>query len=350
MKIAFIIPSLANRGPIIVVKELIEQMTINNHLCTVFYFDEKKEVDFSCPVYKIKKGDRVDFSQFKIVHSHGIRPDRYVWKHRKYDNQSQTIYISTIHNFVMDDLKYQYNRIIAWIFGNIWMRVWLSRHDKIVVLSRYAISYYEKWFTHNKLAYAYNTRTLDTSKNLITGELNELQLFKGDSVLIGANALLSPRKGIDILVKYLNKLPDNYKLFIVGDGKSRKYLETLSRQYGVSDRCHFAGYKVDAYRYLSHYDIFAMPSRSEGFPLALLEAAIYKCPSVTSDIPIIKEAFDNSTVSMFELSRPETITEAIDKATNNPLLGENMFKKYKESYSPEKMYQRYIEIYKEVIG
>ena len=343
MKIAYIVPSLANKGPVIVVKELVDQMTSNGHECTVFYFDDIQQLSFACSTKRLFQNERINFLEFDIIHSHGIRPDWYVYRYREYSGKVR--YLSTVHSYVFQDLSYQYNYFIAQVFGRFWMR-WLRKHDKIVTLSMNAMKYYEQWINNDKLTYAYNTRSIDKTKKLSDNELKELLDFKGTDILIGVNALLSPVKGIDILIKALPALPE-YKLFIVGDGKSRKSLEQLARIKGVYNRCYFVGVKADAYRYLPYYDIFAMPSRSEGFPLALLEAAFFSKNSVVTDIPIVKEAFTTEEVSMFQLSKPETIVGAILKATNNSDMGEKMYEKYTLCYSPENMYRKYILIYQQ---
>ena len=343
MKIAYIVPSLANKGPIIVVKELLEQMCMNNHDCVVFYFDNIIQLTFACPTKRISQNTPIDFKTFNIVHSHGIRPDRFIYRFREYSGKVS--YVSTVHNYVMQDLYYQYNWIVAQLFGKLWMN-WLKKHDKIVVLSQNAIEYYSKWLDINKLHYAYNTRTLDKLKGLTNDEMEEFLNFKGNNKIIGVNALLSRRKGIDIIIRALQEL-NEYKLFIVGDGKSRKELELLARNMKVEQRCYFAGFKLDAYRYLPHYDIFAMPSRSEGFPLALLEAAIYSKPTVVSDISVVKEIFNIEEISTFYLKNPRTIQSAILEATDNQKMGEMMHLRYLQCYSPEEMYKKYISIYEQ---
>lgn len=346
MNIAYVVPALSNKGPVVVVKELVSQFTRKGHCCTVYYFDDIIELKFDCSVVRLSNKEKIDFTQFDVVHSHGLRPDKYIF-YNKPKFKINTLFISTLHNYVMEDLSYQYNWFVALFFGNIWM-YWLNRHDKIVTLSQDAQKYYSKWFSLDKLTYAYNTRNPDRTKKLNKEELNEVNDFKGNSLLLGVNALLSTRKGVDMLIKALPYLPD-HKLFIVGDGQSRKTLEELSQKLHVSERCYFAGYKPNAYRYLEYYDIFTMPSRSEGFPLSLLEASVYATPAVASNIPVIKEAFSNKEVSFFDLSNPNTIVDAIKIANENNLMGRNLYNKYLNSFSPEIMYERYLAIYKRQI-
>ena len=342
MYIAYIVPSLANKGPEIVVKELVASFVRNGHQCIVFYFDDKIELTFDCPVKRISNQEVIDFSKYDIVHSHGIRPDRYIYKNKP-KGKTKTLFASTLHNNLFIDLRYEYSRIVAGIFGRLWIK-WLRRHDILITLSKDARNYYAKWFPTEQLAYAYNTRSPDFTQKLTAEEIQIINTFKGSSILIGVNSLLNRRKGIDLLIKALPFL-NGYKLLIVGAGKSRNSLEKLARKLKVETQCLFVGYKPDACRYLAHYDLYAMPSRSEGFPLALLEAAAYVVPTVASNLPVMKEAFSSAEVSFFDLANPKSIIEAIITATENKTMAQKMNKKFIAAYSSESQYKQYLDIY-----
>ena len=342
MHIAHIVPSLANKGPIIVVMELVASFIGHGHNCTVFYFDDKIELSFNCPIKRISKYEKIDFSKFDVVHSHGIRPDRYIFKYRPKENP-KILFVSTLHNNIFIDLKYEYSRSIAAVFGRLWLK-WISRHDILIALSKDATNYYSKWFSQNKLVYAYNTRNLDITQKLSEEDLKVIVAFKGTSFLIGVNSMLTARKGIDILIRALPSLMD-YKLVIVGEGKSRKSLQKLSKNLKVENRCLFVGYKPNAYRYMSHYDLYAMPSLSEGFGLVLLEAAIYNVPTVASNLPVFMELFSPNEVSFFALENPNSIIQAIIDATSNLTMANKMNQKFHTSYSPELQYNQYLNIY-----
>lgn len=345
MYIAYIIPSLRNVGPVLVVKELVKQMTKEGHYCHVFFFDNQKEVDMACPISQISFFKIMDFDKFDIVHTHGIRPDAYVFLHKK--AHCRTRFISTLHNYIFRDLSYQYNKLIALIFGYLWI-FFLSRHNSIVALSKDAVSYYRKWIKESRLTWAYNTRSIPLNEKLEAQELNQLVSFKQNHILIGVNALLTKRKGIDMLICSLKGLPQ-YKLFIIGDGKVKPHLVQLAKNCSVYDRVYFAGYHKDAYRYLPYYDVFAIPSRSEGFPLALLEASIIGVPTVCSDISVFKELYTDQEVSFFKLEDINSLIEAIKRVVVNRTYSENIHKKYINNYSPAKFAQKYIAIYESVL-
>ncbi|MCM0236493.1 MULTISPECIES: glycosyltransferase family 4 protein [Bacteroides] len=341
MKIAYIVPALVNRGPVIVVKELVNQMLKAGNECWVFYFDGMTELTFPCPTIRVHFFEKIEFDRFDIVHTNGLRPDIYVYFHRSSCDKAR--FLTTIHSYVLRDLTSQYNKLVAFVFGNLWMRL-LKRHDLIVSLSEDAMKYYCKWFDKSHLTYAYNTRELSLNAILTSEEKKQILDFKGECILIGVNALLSPIKGIDLLIRSLEVLPE-YKLFIVGDGKSRKYLCDLVEKCKLGNRVMFVGYKRDAYRYLSYYDIFAMPSRSEGFPLALLEAAAIKVPTVCSNIPIFKEIFNSTEVAFFEPENIDDLARAIMNAKYNLEMADLMNRRYLSMYSPAVFAERYIDIY-----
>ena len=345
MKIAYIVPSLANAGPIIVVRDLVEMMTLHGHDCTVFYFDEIEELEFSCKRKKINFYKSINFSHFDIVHSHGLRPDMYVCIHKPINRS--TLCISTMHNLVFKDLSSQYNKLVSIVAGNLWM-MFLYRHDKIAVLTHIAKDYYKKWISSKKIYVAHNTTTVVQKKKLLaTKDIEELLLFKENNILLGVNASLVPIKGIDLIIKsmpFLNEM----KLWIVGKGKSMQDLQHLAKKMNVSERVYFAGYRKDAYRYLQYYDIYVMPSKSEGFPLAMLEAASTCIPTVCSDIDVFKEIFSTEEVAFFKQENIPSLVEAIRFAAGNFEMAKRMHKKYLECYSPEKIYEHYISIYNSI--
>lgn len=364
MKIAYIVPKLAQRGPVIVVRELVAQMTAHGHECAVFYFDGgPDELDFPCVTRRISwrtgRGEGrtadggtggLDFDRFDIVHSHGLRPDAYVCLHKpRKPARSHARCITTLHNYVFDDLRYQYNRLTALLAGRAWLAA-LRRHDTIVTLSRHAQQYYSRYLPAGKLTYAYNTRRLPAAAQdlqpLSEAERAEVTCFAtACPYLIGVHAELTARKGIDQLLRVLPQLPD-YRLIVIGDGRERAALEHLAAEKGVADRVRFLGRRPNAWRYLPLYDLYALPSRSEGFPLALLEAAAQGAAVVCSDLPVFKELVTDNEVAFFASENPDSLREAILKATARQAeLAQRLHARYLAAFSPDHFYERYLEIY-----
>ena len=86
---------------------------------------------------------------------------------------------------------------------------------------------------------------------------------------------------ISIFAKLVEKIPA--KLLMVGDGGDRSKCEQLSRDLHVSDNVRFLGKQDAIEEILSVSDLFLMPSESESFGLAALEAMACKVPVISSN-------------------------------------------------------------------
>lgn len=74
------------------------------------------------------------------------------------------------------------------------------------------------------------------------------------------------------------------KLLMVGDGQERPECEQLCRDLGVADNVRFLGKQDAVEEILSISDMFLMPSESESFGLAALEAMACKVPVISSNV------------------------------------------------------------------
>jgi len=105
-------------------------------------------------------------------------------------------------------------------------------------------------------------------------------------------ANLRPEKGHDTLLaaapRILARYPDASFTF-VGEGPQREKLEMLVRALGLTGRVQFLGESQDPAPILASHDLFVLPSRSEAFPNALIEAMATALPVVATDVGGIPE-------------------------------------------------------------
>jgi glycosyltransferase involved in cell wall biosynthesis len=347
MKIAFILPKLVNQGPVIVARDIINNIVDMVDEIELFYFDNQVELEFKCKCTKISFFDKFDFDNFDVIHSHMLRSDAYVWYHRRDINKA--LCLSTIHQDINENLASNYNKVIAYVFEKIWIR-FLKRQDVLVMLSNTMKQQYQSCFDKQRLITIYNGRTLHYSSvnDIDQGDFENITQLKRNYKIIGVLALLTSRKGIAQLVQALEYL-DNFALIVIGDGKEMENLLTLALELKVENRCIFMGYRKEAHRYLSFFDLYAMTSYSEGFGLGLLEAAQFKLPVVCSDLPLFRELYTNNEVEFFELDNIQSLTSAVlNSIKRKNQLGNNLYFKVCNSYSEDKMASNYLEIYNSV--
>ncbi len=93
-------------------------------------------------------------------------------------------------------------------------------------------------------------------------------------------AVKRPTDCIRIAARLSRHLP--VQLVMVGDGPERAQAQWLARQKGIADRVHFVGKQPDIATYLSIADVLLLPSESESFGLAALEAMACEVPVIAS--------------------------------------------------------------------
>ncbi len=87
---------------------------------------------------------------------------------------------------------------------------------------------------------------------------------------------------IKIFSQVYKKIPS--KLLLIGDGPDRQNVEVLCREMGLCDEIRFLGKQDAIEELLAVSDLFIMPSESESFGLAALEAMACEVPVISSNI------------------------------------------------------------------
>jgi glycosyltransferase involved in cell wall biosynthesis len=109
-----------------------------------------------------------------------------------------------------------------------------------------------------------------------------------DEKLLLAVGNLYPVKGHDVLLEALAPLASEelppWTLVVAGRGEQLEALERLRGTLGLESRVRFLGYRDDVGALLHAADVFVHPSRSEGLPLAIVEAMMVGLPVVASRV------------------------------------------------------------------
>ena len=106
----------------------------------------------------------------------------------------------------------------------------------------------------------------------------------GEKILVHTSNFRKVKRTKDVIrifAKVIEKIPS--KLLMVGDGGERTECEQLARDLGVADDVRFLGKQDAIEEILSVSDLFLMPSQSESFGLAALEAMACKVPVISSN-------------------------------------------------------------------
>jgi glycosyltransferase involved in cell wall biosynthesis len=123
---------------------------------------------------------------------------------------------------------------------------------------------------------------------------------------------VDPRKGQDVLVRALSSLPHVRAVFVGPDQWQADRVRALADTLGVADRLSFRGWVSDEQlaRCYQEATIVCVPSRAEGFGLAVLEAMALGAPVIASDLPAIREVADGA-VALVPPGDPSALADGI---------------------------------------
>jgi glycosyltransferase involved in cell wall biosynthesis len=177
-----------------------------------------------------------------------------------------------------------------------------------------------------------------TNGQLVVGSVGRLDAMKGHDILLRAIAQLNGVRGV-----------------ILGEGQQRPALEQLAIDLGIRDRIDLLGWVDEPRSYLPAFDIVAFPSRSEGFPLAIVEAMLAARPVVATRVGSVAEAvMVGETGLLVEKDDVTGLTSALRRLVDNPALRDRLGQRGREvavaQFTAQQMAQRYEQIWQTVLA
>jgi glycosyltransferase involved in cell wall biosynthesis len=199
----------------------------------------------------------------------------------------------------------------------------------------------------NKIQVIHNTTEIPENISTISGNNIRSQYGMQDKIVLGISSWFhKERKGFDILFEAFSKLDQKFVLMIIGIPKeNQKEVIEYASSFGISDaRIIMPGFIDNIYEFYKAMDMFLLPSRSEGFSLALLEAAASGLPIIASDIPGNDEFIVHGKNGLlFNISKPNELTQGVLQLAGDSVLSKDYGNTSKEDFIKEFTLERYAE-------
>lgn len=193
-----------------------------------------------------------------------------------------------------------------------------------------------------------DTEEIENEENIST----EISAWKADGAfVIGYIGRLTSGKGLDILFDAVaNHAKPHWRIAIVGEGEQESELKIRTQKLSINNTVEFFGFRPDRLSFLKGFDVFVLPSRSEGIPRCLMEAMVAGVPIVASDIPgccyLVK---DGETGLLFPVDDANSLADAIKKVERSATFRDKLSMAAKEfvysQYSAAKMAKEYTKLY-----
>ncbi len=354
MLIMQFIPHLNTGGAEVMMTTLAKE--IKRHNCQVivvtFFSDsvflKKKLEDENIKIINLNKKNGFDISLFKkikklvreykpdILHTH-LSTFFYVYLATLF---MKIKIVHTVHSIATKEHK-KIQKLIcrSWYKSKRVRLVAISPVVKETLISCYKIKEHNIPIIYNGIEFLNDIADKDYS-------------IKSDEItLVHIGSLIPVKNHVTIINSIAKLINDGHciKLYLLGDGTSRKDIELLVEQKGISNNVNFTGTVSNVHEYLNLADIFIFPSIYEGMPMSLIEAMSHGLPIVASNVGGIPDMITDKESGLLINPNENELCEKIIELVNDQSLRERLGKKAKEKsneFSSENMFESYLKEYK----
>jgi glycosyltransferase involved in cell wall biosynthesis len=175
-------------------------------------------------------------------------------------------------------------------------------------------------------------------------------------ILVGTVAGLRAVKNLPRLVRAFAAMSVTAaRLVIVGSGPESERIAAEARRLGVADRVLLPGFLADPARYAGLFDIFALSSDSEQFPISLVEAMAAGLPIVATDVGDVPDMVSADNLPLIVHREDEAAFAAAldglaERSDLRRAIGRANWEKAAAEYDEARMIARYAALYGEAIG
>lgn len=162
----------------------------------------------------------------------------------------------------------------------------INKSDGVTAVSRSLKQQtYDFFNINNDIKVIYNFIDFERFKRSNKEHFKKAIAPNGERILMHVSNFRKVKR-VDDVVRIFKKVHEKIpsKLLLIGDGPERKNLEDLCRKMGVCEETRFLGKQDAVEELLAIADLFIMPSASESFGLAALEAMACEVPVISSDV------------------------------------------------------------------
>lgn len=179
-----------------------------------------------------------------------------------------------------------YDWLTKFYYGFYLEKLMYKMADKVISVSRLIQYDAEKKFSisKEKSSFLYNPYDLNLINRKALEEITEYEI-PGDKKIIVSAGRLENQKGFYHLIKAVSLLKntEDIRLYILGHGSQKENLQRMIEELNLKNIVILAGGQTNPYKFMKRADLYVMPSISEGFPNALVEAMAIGIPVLSAD-------------------------------------------------------------------
>ncbi|AEA33312.1 glycosyltransferase family 4 protein [Hippea maritima] len=229
--------------------------------------------------------------------------------------------------------------------------------DKIICVARYVCEVLRHTIGIEELVVIHSSTNPLLEKMVDPEKVRNIKNQFKPLKIIGTATALTTQKNIPNLIEAAEivlKRRSDVVFLVVGEGALKDKIRELIERKKMAEKFKLIGFKKDIENYIKAFDLFVLPSDFEGLSGAVLNAMLLKIPVVSTDAGGLSEVvFDKETGILVQRNNPEILAKAIETVLEDKDLRkkivENAYRLVKENFSVDKMVEKYIKLYKELL-
>lgn len=233
----------------------------------------------------------------------------------------------------------------------------IDESDGVTAVSNYLRDEtYEHFDVHKDIEVIPNFVDTERFYQQEKGHFKQALCPNGEKVMVHISNFREVKRAKDVIRTFANlrRMEVPVKLIMVGDGPDRRPTEQLARDEGVYQDTRFLGKQEPVEEILSIADLFMIPSGSETFGLAALEAMACRVPVLSSDIGGLPELnVEGETGFLCELGDVDCFTDRARRILTDEELhtemSENAYRRAVEEFGMDRIVPRYEAYYERII-
>lgn len=270
-------------------------MRLNDFSKNIFYHEVEIsqyplfEFPLYTPALASKMTDVAQFKKLDLLHVHYAIPHATsAYLAREIVGRDQLKIITTLHgtDITLVGLEPSYLAV---------MKFSIEQSDGVTAVSHFLREQtLANYNIHKEIVVIPNFVDVHKYRRINTDSCRESVAPNGEKVLIHVSNFRPVKRVADVIKIFEivhRSIPS--KLLLVGDGPERSSCELLSYELGINNDVLFLGKQADLVKIYSASDLMLMPSQSESFGLAALEAMACEVPVVSSNAGGLPELVDH---------------------------------------------------------
>lgn len=231
--------------------------------------------------------------------------------------------------------------------------------DRIICVSESQKQYIaiNKKISPDKINVIYNGVDINKFKAGCKTDITKKDLSVPErAVVIGTIASLRKEKAIDVLIEAIPKVIEEYPralFLIIGEGVERLSLDASAKRLGLNGNLRFLGEREDVDKIIPFFDILCLSSRTENFPLAILEGMACGKPVVATRVGGVPEIVkDRVSGFLAKIDSSDELAECLKSLLGDRQLAARMGREGRKivegRFGLDRMIDEYKELFRQV--